>query len=96
MSAGRKFWAIVCCGLCMFFPWAASGCSARGNFGVDSGIYLITKGSDSVFWRSVKSGADAAAAEYNVFGRSGKRAERVFRKGDCGKTRSRCDFRHQL
>lgn len=31
-----------------------------------SGIYLITKGSDSVFWRSVKSGADAAAAEYNV------------------------------
>lgn len=66
MSAGRKFWAIVCCGLCMFFPWAASGCSARGNFGVDSGIYLITKGSDSVFWRSVKSGADAAAAEYNV------------------------------
>ena len=24
MSAGRKFWAIVCCGLCMFFPWYIS------------------------------------------------------------------------
>lgn len=48
------------------FSVGGFGCSARGNFGVDSGIYLITKGSDSVFWRSVKSGADAAAAEYNV------------------------------
>ena len=61
----KKLFAVFALMVIIFSAGFAFGC-ANGGGNVRPAVYVITKGSDSAFWRSVKSGADAAAAEFNV------------------------------
>ena len=65
MRKAKKIFAAVVLIFYMFSACSVFGCASNaGNAKTD--VYFITKGSDSAFWRSVKSGAETAAAEFNV------------------------------
>lgn len=58
----RMFFLLVL----LFISFAAAGCAPRNESGKKHYIALITKSTESAFWKSVYAGAGAAATEYNL------------------------------
>lgn len=61
---GAAFGLAVLLGACLMLT--AQGCINRENAGKKHYVALITKSTTSAFWQSVRSGANAAATEYNL------------------------------